>query len=48
MVEFIKLAKNLVKQGFDGHIICTYATRDLATIMLRDSAKIQHYDIEFH
>ena len=38
---------NLVKNGFDGHIICTYATRDLATIMLRDSAKIQHYDIEF-
>ena len=38
---------NLVKQGFDGNIVCTYATRDLATIMLRDSAKIQQYDIEF-
>ncbi len=38
---------NLVKNGFDGTIICTYATRDLATIMLRDSAKIQQYDIEF-
>lgn len=38
---------NLVKNGFDGQIVCTYATRDLATIMLRDSAKIQHYDIEF-
>lgn len=38
---------NLVKNGFDGNIICTYATRDLATIMLRDSAKIQQYDIEF-
>ncbi len=38
---------NLVKSGFNGNIICTYATRDLATIMLRDSAKIQQYDIEY-
>ena len=38
---------NLVKSGFKGDIICTYATRDLCTIMLRDSAKIQRYDIEY-
>ncbi|MDX1415879.1 MAG: MBL fold metallo-hydrolase [Candidatus Promineifilaceae bacterium] len=38
---------NLVKSGFRGDIVCTYATRDLCTIMLRDSAKIQKYDIEF-
>ncbi len=38
---------NLVKSGFQGGIICTYATRDLCTIMLRDSAKIQQYDIEY-
>jgi metallo-beta-lactamase family protein len=38
---------NLVKSGFKGDIICTYATRDLCTIMLRDSAKIQSYDIEY-
>jgi metallo-beta-lactamase family protein len=38
---------NLVKSGFKGDIICTYATRDLSTIMLRDSAKIQQYDIEY-
>ncbi|MFN2205179.1 MAG: MBL fold metallo-hydrolase, partial [Candidatus Promineifilaceae bacterium] len=38
---------NLVKSGFTGDIICTYATRDLCTIMLRDSAKIQQYDIEY-
>ena len=38
---------NLVKSGFDGDIVCTYATRDLCSIMLRDSAKIQGYDIEY-
>ncbi|MGH2538724.1 MAG: MBL fold metallo-hydrolase RNA specificity domain-containing protein [Candidatus Promineifilaceae bacterium] len=38
---------NLVKSGFKGDILCTYATRDLAAIMLRDSAKIQQYDIEY-
>ena len=38
---------NLVKSGFKGDIICTYATRDLCTIMLRDSAKIQSYDIKY-
>ncbi len=38
---------NLVKNGFTGDIVCTYATRDLCAIMLRDSAKIQSYDIEY-
>lgn len=35
---------NLVKSGFRGDIYCTFATRDLCTIMLRDSAKIQEQD----
>jgi metallo-beta-lactamase family protein len=38
---------NLVKSGFKGDIICTYPTRDLCAIMLRDSAKIQGYDIAY-
>ncbi len=38
---------NLVKSGFKGDIICTYPTRDLCAIMLRDSAKIQGYDIQY-
>ena len=38
---------NLVKSGFKGDIYCTYATRDLCAIMLRDSAKIQGYDIQY-
>lgn len=35
----------LVKKGFKGRIICTPATRDLAEIMLYDSAFIQEQDI---
>jgi metallo-beta-lactamase family protein len=38
---------NLVKSGFKGNIVCTYATRDLCALMLRDSAKIQEYDIAY-
>lgn len=32
---------NLVRQGFDGPIYCTHATRDLLAVMLADSARIQ-------
>lgn len=38
---------NLVRHGFRGNIVTTYATRDLCNIMLRDSAKIQESDTEF-
>lgn len=38
---------NLVKQGYQGEIVCTTATRDLAEIMLEDSASIQEKDAEF-
>ncbi len=38
---------NLRKQGFAGNIHCTFATRDLASIMLVDSAKIQMADAAF-
>jgi len=31
---------NLVRQGFNGPIYCTHATRDLITVMLEDSARI--------
>jgi len=34
----------LVKDGFKGNIFCTNATRDLAAMMLLDSAKIQERD----
>jgi metallo-beta-lactamase family protein len=38
---------SLVKNGFQGTIYATHATRDLATLMLRDSAFIQEKDAEF-
>lgn len=38
---------NLVKNGFRGDIVCTYPTRDLCAIMLRDSARIQQSDVDY-
>jgi len=37
----------IVKNGFDGNIYSTFATRGLCTIMLQDSAHIQEKDVEF-
>ena len=37
----------LVKQGFSGSIFCTPATRELATILMEDSAIIQRDDTRF-
>src|ERR1700754_1547835 len=38
---------NLCRQGYDGNIYATFTTRDLAAIMLEDSAGIQKDDAEF-
>ncbi len=38
---------NLCRQGYEGNIYSTFATRDLAAIMLVDSAGIQKDDAEF-
>ena len=37
----------LVKKGFSGDILSTPATRDIASLVLRDSARIQAYDARF-
>ena len=38
---------NLVRNGFRGSVYCTFATRDLCSAMLRDSAYIQERDVEY-
>ena len=38
---------NLCRQGYNGNVYCTDATRDLASIMLVDSAEIQRADAEY-
>ena len=38
---------NLVRRGFTGPIFCTDATKDVASLLLLDSAKIQQYDFEY-
>src|SRR6266496_1052346 len=38
---------NLCCHGYAGNIYCTFATRDLAAIMLEDSAEIQRADAEY-
>ena len=43
-IDHSGLIPRLVAEGFRGIIWCTPATRDLCTIMLEDSARIQEYD----
>ena len=38
---------NLCARGFEGNVYCTFATRDLSSIMLADSAAVQAADAEF-
>lgn len=38
----------LVKDGFEGIVYSTHATRDISSIMLLDSAKIQENDAQYH
>lgn len=38
---------NLCARGYEGNIYCTFATRDLASVMLVDSAQIQRDDAAF-
>ena len=46
-IDHSGLIPKLVKDGFQGKIFCTPATKDLTTILLEDSAAIQEDDIKY-
>lgn len=45
-IDHSGLIPKLVKEGFEGKIYCTPATRDLTEILLYDSAEIQTYETD--
>ena len=45
-IDHTGLIPKLVKEGFEGKIYCTQATRDLTEILLYDSAEIQTYEAD--
>lgn len=47
-IDHCGLIPKLVKEGFEGKIYCTEATRDLALLLLHDSADIQRNETQTH
>lgn len=46
-IDHSGLIPRLVAEGFEGTIFCTPATKDLAIVLMKDSAEIQEDDIKY-
>lgn len=46
-IDHSGLIPKLVKDGFEGPVYCTPATKDVAAVLLQDSANIQENDVKY-
>ena len=46
-IDHCGLIPRLVQEGFNGKIFCTPATKDLTTVLLKDSAEIQEDEVKY-